>query len=58
MKKSNLYLKQLAWEETLEKTCKCYPDAVGNRPCDNGCICDKCSAEWVQDVYKSKIANL
>ena len=21
---------------------KCYSDAVGNMPCDNGCLCDKC----------------
>lgn len=21
---------------------RCYSDAVGNMPCDNGCLCDKC----------------
>lgn len=22
---------------------RCFSDAFGNMPCDNGCICDKCS---------------
>ena len=43
------------WLETLAETCHCYPDEVGNMPCDNGCPCDRCCADWVQDVYKSKL---
>lgn len=45
------------WLETLAETCHCYPDEVGNMPCDNGCPCDQCCADWVQDVYKSKLAK-
>lgn len=22
---------------------RCYSDALGNMPCDNGCLCDRCS---------------
>jgi hypothetical protein len=43
--------KQAIWDEVLKDCCKCYPDAVGNSPCDNGCLCDKCSADWVQQEY-------
>ena len=28
--------------------CHCYEDEVGNRPCDNGAICDKCMTEQAQ----------
>ena len=21
---------------------RCYSDSLGNMPCDNGCLCDKC----------------
>lgn len=45
------------WLETLAETCHCYPDEVGNMPCDNGCPCDRCCADWVQDVYKSKLTK-
>lgn len=45
------------WLETMAETCHCYPDEVGNMPCDNGCLCDRCCADWVQDVYKSKLTK-
>lgn len=45
------------WLETLAETCHCYPDEIGNMPCDNGCLCDRCCADWVQDVYKSKLTK-
>ncbi len=45
------------WLETLAETCHCYPDEIGNMPCDNGCPCDRCCADWVQDVYKSKLTK-
>ena len=52
---SETFLRQLAWEETLAETVGCYADEFGNRPCDNGCICDKCTADLVKQVYLSKI---
>lgn len=30
------------WEAYLREVCHCYPDAFGNRPCDNGFPCDRC----------------
>lgn len=43
------------WLETLAECCKCHPDAVGNMPCDNGCICSRCEEPWVNEVYESKL---
>lgn len=43
------------WNEVLQKVCGCYADAVGNRPCDNGMLCDKCMTDEVQRIYKSKL---
>lgn len=43
------------WLETLAETVHCYPDEIGNMPCDNGCPCDRCSADWVRKVYHSKV---
>ena len=47
--------RQNLWLETLAECCHCYPDDVGNMPCDNGCICDKCNADWVKQVYHGKV---
>jgi len=41
------------WDKVLKDYCKCYPDAVGNRPCDNGAICDRCLEKDVQQIYNS-----
>lgn len=43
------------WDEVLREYCHCYQDNVGNRPCDNGCLCDRCYAADVQQIYKSKL---
>ena len=43
------------WDEVLREYCHCYPDAEGNRPCDNGCLCDRCSADDVQAIYNAKL---
>lgn len=43
--------KQAIWTSVLKDCCKCYPDYNGNMPCDNGRVCDKCSADWVQKEY-------
>ena len=55
---ADTFLRQLAWDETLAETVCCYADEVGNRPCDNGCMCDKCSADWVHEVYINKLEAL
>lgn len=39
------------YNEWLAKRHHCYRDEVGNRPCDNGAMCDRCEqpelvAEW------------
>lgn len=39
------------WDKVLKDYCKCYPDAVGNRPCDNGAICSRCLEKDVQQIY-------
>lgn len=41
------------WDKVLKEYCHCYPDAVGNRPCDNGCLCDRCMSEEVKEIYHS-----
>lgn len=43
------------WDKVLREYCHCYPDEVGNRPCDNGCLCDRCQAADVQQIYKSML---
>lgn len=45
------------WHETLEKTCHCYADDNGNRPCDYGYLCNKCEADWVEEVYRKALAE-
>lgn len=34
--------KELVWTRLVAKYCNCHPDAVGNMPCDNGYLCDRC----------------
>lgn len=43
------------WSDTLLECLGCYDDPFGHRPCDYGCPCDKCSADWVQNVYRRKL---
>lgn len=31
---------------------KCYSDVFGNFPCDNGCLCDRCSLEAVEKINR------
>ena len=44
--------KQQIWDKLLRERCHCYPDAVGNMPCDNGAICDRCSSDEIDQEYK------
>lgn len=45
MKKAKL------WEKFLDKHF-CSESAYGNRPCDDGMLCDKCQYEWVGTAFK------
>ena len=48
-----MFLKEgdnMTWEKFLERF-GCYKDAVGNRPCDNGAMCDQCSQSWVLNEF-------
>lgn len=44
----------------LSEICHCYADENGNRPCDNGAICDRCDQQeisfddWRWDKEKLK----
>ena len=40
----------MTWEKFLERF-GCYKDAIGNRPCDNGAMCDQCSQSWVLNEF-------
>ena len=44
--------KEKIWKDILARVCGCYVDEVGNRPCDWGAPCDKCSDESVIKLYK------
>ena len=46
-----------AWDAVLREFCGCYPDAEGNRPCDNGALCDRCMTEEIQKIYKKRLAQ-
>ena len=48
-------LNKKLWLETLREYCHCVPDAVGNMPCDNGLLCDRCYASDVSAVYAAKL---
>lgn len=44
------------WRKILEETCNCYADPIsGNRPCDNGILCDDCAADWVNEIYYKRL---
>lgn len=31
----------------LSEICHCYADEIGNHPCDNGAICDRCNQQEI-----------
>lgn len=43
------------WDKVLREYCHCYPDDIGNRPCDYGCPCDRCLADDVKQIYRSEL---
>lgn len=48
-------IKNDVWEKVLEEYCHCYQDSYGNRPCDNGEICDRCMSSDIQDIYENAL---
>ena len=44
-----------AWDEFLNVEFGCYTDENGNRPCDNGTLCDRCSDEKFYKFFREKI---
>ena len=44
-----------AWDEFLNVEFGCYADENGNRPCDNGALCDRCSDEKFYKFFREKI---
>ena len=42
-----------AWDDYLKKAYNCHPDCNGNRPCDNGMLCDRCHDEAGQAFVAS-----
>ena len=46
----------MTWDRFLNESGICGSGYGGNRPCDNGAICDKCQAKWVQEEYE-KVKN-
>ena len=44
------------WIELLDTFCS--KDAFGNRPCDNGCLCDRCMYDWeINHKYATALKN-
>ena len=43
------------WDEFRNVECRCYADENGNRPCDNGALCDRCSDEKFYKFFREKI---
>ena len=41
------------YNKWLASYCQCYADSEGNRPCDYGCLCDKCMTPQAQESWKN-----
>lgn len=42
----------MTYNEFLDRFCGCHADSAGNRPCDNGYICDKCMTDEMVTLWK------
>lgn len=40
------------YSQFLASYCGCYPDSEGNRPCDNGLLCDRCMTKEAQEIWQ------
>ena len=47
--------KQQIWERVLNRMCCSENPITGNRPCDNGVLCDRCQTELVREVYQEEL---
>lgn len=43
------------WDKFLAEELHCYADQNGNRPCDNGVMCDKCMTDEMIVNFRKKI---
>lgn len=43
------------WDSFLKVHCNCHPDEMGNRPCDNGVLCDRCTTTEMMAKYRSAL---
>lgn len=46
-----------AWVKFLTEELQCYADQNGNRPCDNGVVCDRCMTDKVKKEFLRKLEN-
>ena len=42
----------MTYNEFLDRYCGCHEDAAGNRPCDNGHLCDDCMTDDMINLWK------
>ena len=42
----------MTYNEFLDRFYGCYEDKMGNRPCDNSYICDKCMIDEMIKLWK------
>lgn len=40
------------WKDFLEEVYNCYEDNLGNYPCDNGHVCDRCLTEAAANKFQ------
>lgn len=43
------------YNQFLRDYCHCHEDEVGNRPCDNGALCDRCMTREAQEIWKKLV---
>ena len=41
------------WDKFLRVCCNCHADENGNRPCDNGFVCDFCMTEEMKKMWEN-----
>lgn len=47
--------KKEIWENILNRMCCTANPITGNRPCDNGVLCDRCNSELIQEIYQQEL---
>lgn len=56
--KLNEEQKRAVWSWAVSALCHCQEDELGNRPCDNGVLCDRCTCSDVEGLMNYKIQQL